>query len=78
MSTQHMRRESVKPLQVLKSACMAAFGVQKDRVRRRDFLQGRPRDFIMAGLVVTGVLVAALVGVVKLVLLVAAVPGSDG
>ena len=55
-------------LNVMKSALSAAFGVQSNANRERDFNQGKPIHFIAAGLVVTLLFIAALVLLVKLVI----------
>jgi hypothetical protein len=74
MSQDDTKPEPPGPLQVLKSACMAALGVQRDSVRRRDFERGRPRDFIVAGILLTAVFVVSLIGLVKLILFFAGAP----
>ena len=56
------------PLQVVGSVLAAAFGVQSNRNRERDFRQGNARVFIIAGLVGTVVFILAVALVVKLVL----------
>jgi len=40
-------------LNVLKSVLAAAFGVQSNKNRERDFQHGKPVHFIIAGIVVT-------------------------
>lgn len=55
-------------LDIVKSALMSFFGVQKESVRQRDFEQGRPMHFIVAGVVLTLLFIAILLGIVKLVL----------
>jgi len=59
-------------LQVLGSVLASFFGVQKDAVRERDFSRGRPRDFVIAGVLLTAVFVLVVWGVVQLVLRLAA------
>ena len=54
--------------QVIKSTAAAAFGVQTEAARRRDFTQGSAASFIIAGLVFTLAFVVGLVVVVNLVL----------
>ncbi|MCB1774717.1 MAG: DUF2970 domain-containing protein [Gammaproteobacteria bacterium] len=54
--------------QVLQSVLSSFIGVQKNENRERDFRQGRPRDFIFVGLLVTAVFVLLVVGVVQLVM----------
>lgn len=57
--------------QVLGSVAAAFFGVQSGRNRERDFSHGRPRDFIVMGVLLTLVFVAVVWGVVSLVMRVA-------
>lgn len=57
---------------VLKSVLSAFFGVQSGRNRERDFQHGKPIHFIMVGLLATALLVLTVVGVVRLVLWLAA------
>lgn len=54
--------------QILLSVLAAAFGVQSDKARQRDFRHGKPSQFILIGLLFTGVFVLALFAVVQLVL----------
>lgn len=55
-------------LNVLKSALAAGFGVQSSRNRERDFKQGKPIHFLLAGIILT-LLFIALVGLfVKLMI----------
>jgi hypothetical protein len=49
------------------SVIAAAFGVQSDKNRQRDFSQGSPLPYIVGGLIFTAVFVLMLVGVVMLV-----------
>jgi len=54
--------------QVLMSVLGAAFGVQSEKTRQRDFQQGKPLVYILAGLIFTTVFVIALVSIVSAVL----------
>jgi hypothetical protein len=54
-------------LQIAGSVLAAAFGVQSDANRERDFAHGSAKVYIIAGLVFTALFIAALVGAVKLV-----------
>lgn len=54
--------------QVIKSTLAAAFGVQTEAARQRDFSQGSAGTFIIAGLVFTAAFVVILVVIVQLVL----------
>lgn len=60
--------------QVLGSVLSSFLGVQKNETRERDFKQGRARDFIIVGAVLTVVFILIVFGVVQLVMRVAA-PG---
>ena len=60
--------------QVLGSVLASFIGVQKNATRERDFKRGRPRDFILVGLLLTALFVFAVWGVVQLVMKLA-VPG---
>ncbi len=61
-------RPRVSFWQTLKSTAAAAFGVQSDDVRERDFNHGSPASFIIAGLVFTVIFVVVLLVIVNLVL----------
>lgn len=62
-------RQSGLPLaSVVRSVLAAAFGVQSNRNKERDFSQGDYRHFIVAGVVFTILFVLTLVIVVQLVL----------
>jgi hypothetical protein len=54
--------------QVIKSTLAAAFGVQTEAARQRDFTRGSPAVFIIAGLVFTAVFVVVLLVIVNVVL----------
>lgn len=60
--------------QVLGSVLSSFFGVQTEANRERDFKRGRARDFILVGVLLTGVFVVAVWAVVQLVMRLAA-PG---
>jgi uncharacterized membrane protein YhdT len=53
--------------QVLGSVLSSFLGVQKNAVRERDFSRGRPRDFVIAGVLLTLVFVLLVWGLVQLV-----------
>ena len=61
-------------LEIFKSVGAAFFGVQSEARRRRDFTRGRLHHYVIAGLIATAAFVLVLVGVVQLVLHLAA-PG---
>lgn len=50
------------------STAAAAFGVQTEDARERDFSHGSPASFILAGLIFTVIFVVVLVVIVRLVL----------
>jgi hypothetical protein len=50
------------------SIVAAAFGVQSDKNRKRDFAHGNPLAYIAGGLIFTLLLVLSIVGIVMLVL----------
>lgn len=50
------------------SVIAAAFGVQTDKNRQRDFSQGNPLAYIVGGLIFTVLFVLSIVGIVMLVL----------
>jgi len=50
------------------SVLAAAFGVQSERNRQRDFSAGKPWMFVIAGVVFTLLFIAAVYAVVALVL----------
>ncbi|TXH04983.1 MAG: DUF2970 domain-containing protein [Nevskiaceae bacterium] len=54
--------------QVIASVNAAFFGVQSRKNRERDFTHGRPLHFIVIGVVMTVVLIAGLVLIVKFML----------
>lgn len=55
-------------LQVFQSVAWSFFGVQSHRNRLRDFTVGRPMPFIVAGLVLTGVVVGLFIAAAQLAL----------
>jgi len=54
--------------QIICSVVAAAFGVQSDKNRERDFNQAKPSTYIIAGVIFTIVFVLVVIAVVKLVL----------
>ncbi len=50
------------------SVLAAAFGVQSDRNRERDFKYGKAENFIIMGLIITVLFVLGIWGVVSMVL----------
>ena len=67
--------ENRKPnvVQVMMSVLASFFGVQSNKNRERDFTQGKPSHYIIAGLVLTVVFILVIWGVVRLVLSIAGV-----
>lgn len=61
-------RKQPGTLAVAFSVIAAAFGVQSEAARERDFSQGSPLPYIIGGLVFTVLFVLTIVGVVMLVL----------
>lgn len=55
-------------LQVMMSVFAAAFGVQSEKNRERDFSQSSPMPYIVGGLIFTVLFVGLIIGVVMLVL----------
>jgi amino acid permease len=55
-------------LNVAKSTIAAACGVQSNTNRQRDFQQGKPGAFIIAGLIFVLVFILGMIGLVQLVL----------
>ena len=68
-------KDGKQPLGITKvfGSVMASFlGVQSNARRERDFSQGRARDFIIVGIVLTVLFILVVYGVVRLVMAVAA------
>lgn len=61
-------RKSLNLFQVFKSVMASFFGVQSNERRERDFSQGRARDFIIVGLVLTVLFILLVYGIVQLVM----------
>lgn len=55
-------------LNVLKSTLSAASGIQTKANRERDFENGKPSTFILAGVIFIVVFILSIVGIVQLVL----------
>ncbi len=70
MSEQETPENSRRPnlLQVVGSVLSAAFGVQSQKNRERDFAGGSPTAYIVVGVIGTILFVLTLYGVVKLVI----------
>lgn len=61
-------RKGIGWINVAKSTIAAACGVQTNANRQRDFQQGKPLAFIIAGLVFVLIFILGMVGLVQLVL----------
>ena len=72
MSTFHkgLHMEDGKPtlIDTIKSVLASFFGVQSDKIRKRDFQQGNPAQFIIVGLVLTVLFIVGMIFIVKLIL----------
>ena len=64
-------KEKLRFRQVMGSVAAAFLGVQSGQNRERDFKLGRPRDFILMGLLFTLAFVLTVWGVVSLVMRIA-------
>jgi len=62
------KNQGIGFLSVLKSTLFAACGVQTKANRERDFEQGKPSTFVVAGIVFVILFVLGMIGVVKLVM----------
>lgn len=54
--------------QIISSVLAAAFGVQSDKNRRRDFSKAKPSTYIIAGIVFTLLFILFLFVLVKIIL----------
>ena len=54
--------------QMLHSVMAAAFGVQSQKNRARDFTHGKPWHFVIMGIAFTAIFALILIGIVQLVL----------
>ena len=61
-------KEKISFLNILQSTVAAAFGVQSEKNRQRDFTHGKASTFIIAGIIFVTVFVVAVYGVVQIVL----------
>ena len=62
------KRDKPRMLDIIKSVLASFFGVQSDKNRKRDFQQGNPLHFIVAGLFLTAIFILLIVGIVKYIL----------
>ena len=70
MSDDKPDQPSAKPrlVQVVMSILGAAFGVQSEQTRQRDFQHGKPLLYIVGGLAFTTLFVLVLVAIVSMVI----------
>ncbi|MTI12299.1 DUF2970 domain-containing protein [Sansalvadorimonas verongulae] len=55
-------------MSVIQSTLAAAFGVQSNKKREKDFSDGKPSQFIIAGIVFTALFVLTLLAIVNTVI----------
>jgi len=67
-STKQKTPQKLTLWQIICSVFAAAFGVQSDKNRERDFKQAKPGTYIFAGVIFTILFVLVVIAVVKLVL----------
>ena len=63
-----MTEKKLSFLQTLGSVLASFAGIQNNAKRERDFKQGRARDFIAVGVLITVLFIVGVYGVVKLVM----------
>jgi len=68
MNPEKEHQDSPTLRQVFASVLAAGFGVQSERNRERDFVHGKPGQYVVVGLIITLVFVLSLWGLVRLVL----------
>jgi Protein of unknown function (DUF2970) len=68
MSNNDKEPEKVSFLTVLQSTAAAAFGVQSQKNRERDFKNGKPIAFIAGGIIFALVFILSIYTVVQMVL----------
>ena len=70
MSEKNHDKPPAKPslTQVVMSILGAAFGVQSEKTRQRDFQHGKPLLYIVGGLAITTAFVLILVAIVSMVI----------
>lgn len=64
----NMEKDRLTLWQVFSSVLASFAGVQSDERRCRDFKRGRPRDFIVVGIMFTALFICAIWGAVRLVM----------
>lgn len=70
MSTHNDSHDRRRPTiwQIIMSVLAAAFGVQSQQARARDFTHGNPAAYIIGGIIFTVLFVLILVAIVRLAL----------
>ncbi|HED36062.1 MAG TPA: DUF2970 domain-containing protein [Gammaproteobacteria bacterium] len=66
------RRKGTGLFNIIKSTAAAACGIQTKANRERDFENGKPSTFIIAGLVFVTIFILSMYGIVQLVMSLAA------
>ena len=66
MSEKSKQKPSLR--QIIGSVLAAAFGVQSDKNRERDFKHGNAATYIVAGIIFGAVFVLAIIAIVQVVL----------
>ncbi len=67
MSDDQQQKPRISVWSIIGSVFLAAFGVQTRANQERDFAQGNPVVFIIAGVLFTALFVGTLIGIVWLV-----------
>ena len=62
-----VRKQKTSVISIIQSVLSAAFGVQKRKNLERDFSEGKPAHFIIAGLIGTVFFIVLLFGLVSLI-----------
>jgi len=65
---EHTRHKRITPISFMSSIFAAAFGVQSNKNRERDFEHGKFHHFIIGGIVFAVLFILLVVGIVKLVM----------
>ena len=75
MATEDNKPKRVTLFSMIGSIIAAGFGVQSRANRERDFQHGKSHHFIIGGIVFAVIFILAVIGIVKLVMHYAGVPG---
>lgn len=68
MADENSQKAKPSALNIVLSACAAAFGVQSNKNRERDFEGGNIYHYIVAGIIFTACFIAAVAFIVNTVL----------